>query len=342
VTRSRLADAVGAGLLLLVATAIVVSAQVNDAGNPWPALAVLILAATAYAAGRLVAPVLPVFAGLVLSANLIMLFCVPSALSGQPSAPPLGYANADAALYVQTSALAAMAALAAHGAWRAIAGISTSLLVVLAALIGSLAGFLTGSIVLVALLTTLSRRRLPRRTVLTACLGLVLAAHVAVLALGVTYRSPDIRSPTVDNVAAASLSARRLSLWSDAITIAAEHPVTGVGPRTFPTTSPTARAHPDTREAHSATLQMAAEAGWPCAVLLLCLFLWATARALFTMTNEGQAGAATIAATSAAALAVHSTVDYVLNFPVLVATAAVVLGAGTAGSWALRTEASRT
>jgi hypothetical protein len=77
---------------------------------------------------------------------------------------------------------------------------------------------------------------------------------------------------------------------------------------------------------------MAAETGWPSAVLLLGLFLWATTRALMTAASEGQPGAATIAATSAAALAVHSTVDYVLNFPVLVAAAAVVLGAGTADS----------
>jgi O-antigen ligase len=91
--------------------------------------------------------------------------------------------------------------------------------------------------------------------------------------------------------------------------------------------SPTARADPDTREAHSVTLQMAAETGWPGAAVVLLLLLWAVARPL--VDTPADRPTVVITATAAGALAVHASIDYVLGFPAVVAVAAFVLGAGT-------------
>jgi O-antigen ligase len=327
VTRSRLADAVGAALLLLVAIAVVMAALVDGAGNPWPALAAAGVAAAGYIAGRLSARVLPVVAVLVVGALLLLFIARPTALSGAAGAPPLHYANADAALYVQVAALAAcVAAGATQAAWRALGALVTGALVVVTFLTGSLAGLVTGAAVLAALLVTLAGRAPPRRLALAVGITLVLATHVAVLVLGATSR-PGRPETVADTAAASSLSQRRLALWSDAVAIAADHPLTGVGPREFPVVSPTARADTDTREAHSVTLQMAAETGWPGAAAVLLLLLWAVARPL--VDTPADRPGVVITATAAGALAVHASIDYVLGFPAVVAVAAFVLGAGT-------------
>jgi hypothetical protein len=290
VTRSRLADAVGAALLLLVAIAVVMAALVDGAGNPWPALAAAGVAAAGYIAGRLSAPVLPVVAVLVVGALLLLFIARPTALSGAAGAPPLHYANADAALYVQVAALAAcVAAGATQAAWRALGALVTGALVVVTFLTGSLAGLVTGAAVLAALLVTLAGRAPPRRLALAVGITLVLATHVAVLVLGATSR-PGRPETVADTAAASSLSQRRLALWSDAVAIAAD-------------------------------------TGWPGAAAVLLLLLWAVARPL--VDTPADRPGVVITATAAGALAVHASIDYVLGFPAVVAVAAFVLGAGT-------------
>jgi O-antigen ligase len=297
-----------------------VSTVVNGVGNPWPALTTIAGSVIAFAAGRLLSRVIQVPAYLLASA-LVAIALLP------PLAPPLAYANADAALYVQSAALAGIAACATTGSRpRTLGAVLAGCLVVVTAVMGSLAGFVTGLAVLAALLLSLADRRPPRRLLLAGLVGLVLSAHLVVLVLGATHR-PHGTGSVVKDAAAASLSERRLALWDDAVGLAAEHPLAGIGPRQFPVTSPTAQADPDTRETHSATLQMAAETGWPGAAALLGLLLWSTARPL--LGPAGNTGRAFVTATAATALAVHAAVDYVLGFPVVVATAAFVLGAGT-------------
>jgi O-antigen ligase len=331
-TSSARADAVGAGLVLLIAVSSVASSLVNGVGDPGLVLVPLAGAVVFYAAGRVLAPVLPAATGLVVATIVLVLVATPYAQIAWVSGPPLWYANANAALYVQLAALTAMVAIATDGArWRMLMAGTATGLVLLAGWIGSLAGFLTGVAVLATLVATLTGWRPARRAALTSLVAVVLVAHVAVLALGVTYRFTGGTSG-LEEAAASSLSERRLLLWSDAIVIAAEHPVTGVGPGGFATTSPTARADSDTREAHSATLQMAAETGWGGAVALLALLLWAAARPLCGGGAQRAPGTAVVAATAVGALSVHAAVDYVLQFPVVIAAAAFVLGAGTARS----------
>jgi O-antigen ligase len=250
-----------------------------------------------------------------------------------PLAPPLGYSNANAALYVQATALAAIAAVTtAREGLRLFALALTGGLVLLTISTDSLAGLVTGLAVVAALLSTMSGWR-PRRRVLTAVLvAAVLAVQVVVLVLGATYRPPSRGQSSVQAAAASSLSERRLALWHDGISLAVEHPLVGVGPQTFPQTSPTARANPDTRETHSAPLQMAAETGWLGGAALLCLLLWAVVRPLLTEPDKGVRAEVVITAAATTGLALHASVDYVLMFPVVVITAALVLGIGTAGS----------
>ena len=62
-------------------------------------------------------------------------------------------------------------------------------------------------------------------------------------------------------------------------------------------------------------------------LLLLMLFGWA----LFALWRSEQPNrVVVIAAAAITALVLHSTVDYVLSFPVVVMTAAALLGVGTA------------
>ncbi|CCG01347.1 O-antigen ligase family protein [Blastococcus saxobsidens] len=336
--RARLADMVGAGLLLLVAGAALVSAEVTGAGNPWPVVATLIGAGVAYAAGRVLVPVLRPVVAVVLCGVVAVLLLDPAALSGGPLVPPLGYANANAALYVQVAALTGLAALTA-GDDRppGLTVLPVGGLVAVTGLTGSLAGLTTGAVVLVVFLALLAGWRPGRRRWLLGCLATVLAAHLTVLALGATYRPDD--APTAQVAAASALSERRLALWHDAVSLTADHPFTGVSPGEFPRASPMARLDPDTRQAHSATLQTAAETGWLGGAALLCLLLWAVSRPLL---GAGRPGAtAVVGATSATALAVHAAVDYVLAFPLVLTTAALVLGAATAHLWTAPATAMR-
>lgn len=111
-----------------------------------------------------------------------------------------------------------------------------------------------------------------------------------------------------------TVSTTRTALWSDALHLANEHPVSGVGPGRYQTESPTARADPDLRRAHSAPLQMAAELGWTGWLLLALLTTWVVAAL-----GRG--------AVLFAVLALQPMVDYTLHFPLVVAVSALVLGA---------------
>ncbi|WP_344690711.1 O-antigen ligase family protein [Blastococcus jejuensis] len=291
------------------------------------------MAGASYAAGRQLMPRLLAVAGIAAATTLVPLIALPFALSSAPLGPPLAYANANAALYVQAAGIAGVAAvLAGSGVWQEATVACSVVLVLTAGAMQSVGGFVTGSAVVAAISASLFRWRLPARSVLAGGIAVVLiGAHVAVLVLGATHR-PSVHASSSEAAVTASLSERRLDLWSDAVRLATDHPLIGVGPRRFPAASPTAQLDPDTREAHSATLQMAAEVGWPGAVALLALLVWAATRPLLVGSSRMSTGVGLITATTAAALAVHASVDYLFQFPVLIATAGFILGLGTAAA----------
>jgi O-antigen ligase len=131
-------------------------------------------------------------------------------------------------------------------------------------------------------------RRVPLRAVV---LGAAAMTAIAALALAVWAPVVEERLASKATVAEANAAARA-ELWGAAVRMAADRPLTGVGPDRFPDeasdyarTMPVALANPVT---HNAYLEILAEAG---AVALLCFlaFLWMSWAALARARREVEA-----------------------------------------------------
>ena len=110
---------------------------------------------------------------------------------------------------------------------------------------------------------------------LAALVAGLLAVLLSTLLFGASY-VPHPGGPT--GVLEKALTETRMALWHDAIDLTIRHPVTGVGIGRFAVASPVAAADPDRRHAHQEYLETAAETGLLGGVLLVGLFVWATAR----------------------------------------------------------------
>lgn len=235
---------------------------------------------------------------------------------------PIGYANATAAVFLLAAAAGLLVAVRAPVRKVRIAGFA------LAAAFASIP-LSNGSRTAAALLFLLPLGLLAgdRPEVVRRLLALGLGAVVLVIALttwlGVRYEPTGDGAP-LDRLATGALSERRVSLWHDAITLLREDPLLGGGPGSFAVESPTAQADADSRWAHSAYLQLAAEAGLPAMALLLAVVVWGFVQ---LARSELDAGAA-IAGMALTASAVHAAIDYVWSFPAVLLTLALVLGVG--------------
>ena len=308
-------DARGAGLAVALACWIVISAMVRG-GNPVPLLTLLMAAVISYVIGRIQGRAHPVrIAGIVVLVILSMTIASgPAALAGGPEDPPLGYGNANGALYVLGVAAAAIIArLADRGLVRRAGAAIAVVLFVLTALTTSKAATILAAAILLA---AVSAQRLAKRAVLIAP-ALVIMAVVMTIIVGLLHGSRSV--PGVEGV----LTGRRAQLWEDSIDIIARTPVFGVGPGRFADTSPTALGDVDARWAHSAYLQTGAEVGIPGALLLIALVLF-TFAALYRSRRDQRLVILCAAATGA--LTVHAAIDYVLHFPALVIIAAALAG----------------
>jgi O-antigen ligase len=325
VSRRRLDAAIA---LLLAASAgwQAVASAGHPNARPWPAVALLAGAGVALATGRVVGSRLPVLLPVALALGvLVSLLAGRDALRGLATAGPLGYANADAALAVQGAAAGCLAVVSASGRRRLTAVVVVTALAVVTVLVRSAAADVGLVVVVAATLWCLVRPRRRVPAVVAAAAGVaVVCAVIATAAAGSAY---DARATHgVDTVATHAVSARRVALWHDAVTLTARHPWRGVGPRRFPVESPTARRDADTRQAHSAYLQAGAETGVPGMALLVALLLALLAR---TAVASPPARAA-VGAAALGAIALHASVDYVLQFPAVVVVAALVAGASSA------------
>jgi len=306
-------DAAGIALAAAFAAWTVTSAVVRE-GSPWPQLALLATAVAAYVVGRIQGGRRPVFvpAAIVVSILVGTVASGPAALSGGPLAPPLGYANANGALYTLSVASAcAVAILANKDPVRLGTGVLAMLFVGLAISTWSR----TAAILAVGVLVVgVVARRLGRWVVVIAPL-IVLATFAVTVVLGLNHGSlPSLFE---------ELSARRTALWRDAMKIIADEPVFGAGPVMFAQSSPTALADADARWAHSAYLQAGAETGVIGAVLLGLLLLWAFG-ALFRSRQDMRL--IVIGTAAFTAFAVHAAIDYVAHFPAVVIVAALLAG----------------
>lgn len=316
-TRARLDgyDLLGIALVAALIAWICVTAAVRT-GNPLPQVAALVGASAAYAVGRRVGARRPVFVPAIIVVAILggTVLSGPAAISGGPLAPPLGYANANGALYTLGVGAASIVAVAANKvAVRQPAAMLAIVMAALAAFTGSKTA-ITLSIGVLA--TALFARALGRWVALAA--PVLAAGTVAVtVVLGLTHDSP-LFPRLVDG-----LTDRRTELWHDALDIIGEQPVLGVGPGMFARTSPTALGDADAMWAHSAYLEIAAEHGIPAALLLGALLLWVYGGMYRSCQNPR---VVVIGVAAITAFAIHAAIDYVAHFPAVVLVAALLAG----------------
>lgn len=311
--RLELYDAAGIALVAAFGAWTLVSGLVRS-GNPWPQLALLAAAVTAYVVGRVQGGRRPVFVPAAVAVSIIVgaVASGPAALSGGPAAPPLGYGNANGALYaLGVAAACAVAVLADKEPVRLVAGVLAVVFVGLAiATLSKTAAILAVGVLAVGVIAG----RLGRWVVVVAPL-VVMATFTVTIVLGVNHgRLPSLFE---------ELSARRTALWRDAMEIIADDPVFGAGPGMFAETSPIAAADADAGWAHSAYLQVGAETGVFGAALLGLLLLWVFG-ALYRSRQDVRL--IVIGTAAVTAFAVHAAIDYVAHFPAIVVVAALLAG----------------
>ncbi len=277
--------------------------------------AVLLIGVLGAVAGHALTRWRPTAVGVVVPAGVAAAFVagLPGSLDTTATAPPLGYANANAALLVIATAATLLAA--GHVAARTRPWWIAVALVLTAATFGtgSRAGLV--SCVLVLLLW----RKLH-------ALGAVgwrwFSAAVLVAAVGVTVLlgatgSDSERSQRAERtdptLVGNTLGGTRAALWADALDMVRSEPMLGHGAGSFAEESEIA-ADPDLAWAHSEPLQVAAELGLVGAGLAAALAGWVLA-------------AAGRAAPLIAVLLLQTTVDYVFHFPWVVLSFGMVLGA---------------
>ena len=314
------------------AAATLVSALRHEGSRPWPAVLLLLGCAAAWTAGWYVARdqllrVAVPAAVAVGAAGAVLL--APDGTSGKALAGPLGYGNANGALCLVGVGATALAVVSLPARWR--------VLLVLTAVPLGLA-FLTRSVaaaalaIPVALSPLLPRRRGVGRAVV---LG---AAAAPLLALVLTAVAGAVPASALGRSTGETLTERRVVLWSDAIDLTTDHPVTGVGPGRFAVTSPTARADEDARWAHSLVLQEASETGLLGAGAVVALLASLFALLLASLRRDGRAA---VGAVLLSAALVQADIDYTAHFPVVPLLLAVVVGTATGGTSLDGTLASR-
>jgi O-antigen ligase len=313
-----------AGIAVLACSAVwTLIAATGRAARPEGALLALLAVTAGFAAGRVLGAVLPVLAPAAAAVTVLVLVLVPSSrLSGGSHSPPLGYANADAALLVLAVGGACCAAWAARGPvvrtalWLTGAGAAATALA-----LGSTAGFAAGLAVVVC---SLAAARMRQRL-----LGLAGLALATLLAVGGSYALAENELPSgLSQSLTGQLTQPRVDLWHQAVTLAEHHPLRGVGPERFPDDgSAVPDDAPSPISAQSAPLQLAAEQGLPGAGLLGIAFgwllcaLWRSSRPTPVVLTAGAA---------LTGLAMLASVDHVLGYAAVTAGAGFLAGIATA------------
>lgn len=237
------------------------------------------------------------------------------------------YANAQAAAGVQIVALAALLLTptlvrergdSSHGLLPA----GTRLLTVIAAALGLvLAARAQAALLLVLAVAVLSVLALvrPHAVRRRRSAGLGAAAIGAALAVVLVLTSLPAWPRWLGEQQ--SLSFARQLLWRDALELWANHPLLGGGPGSFYDSSPIARSEPHLYAAHSSVLQVGSELGTPAALLLLTLLVLG-----LRLAAQADRARALIGIAAWSALAVHSMIDHLYEFPTVVLPAGIVIG----------------
>ncbi|MBY8880608.1 O-antigen ligase family protein [Streptomyces sp. PLK6-54] len=315
-----------AGVVVMVCCAVwALVAAAGRPARPEGTLLALLAVAAGYAAGRIFGALLPVLAPALAALTVLGLVLVPpSRLSAAAGPPPLGYANADAALLVLATGAACCAAWTCAGRVRRTAlRLLGAGAVVTALALGSAAAFAAGAAVV---LCSLAAARMREHRLL----GLAGLAIAAILASGTSYAvAVDALPAGLTESLTGQLTQPRVQLWHEAVTVAEHHPLRGVGPERFgdESSSLPAADGPAAPSPQSAPLQLAAEQGVPGVLLLAAAFgwvlcaLWRSSRPTPVVLTAGAA---------LTGLAMLATVDHVLSYAVVTASAGFVAGLATA------------
>lgn len=272
----------------------------------------VLVAAVGWVAGSVLGGFAPWVPGVTVALGVSGAFVVrlPESLSGDATAPPLSYANANGALLV-ASVAGLVAAWLATSTRQATAFLpAAGVLAVGAVLTGSQAAGVSS--VMLLMIAPLLRHGSARAWQVAGGL-LILAAFAATVVIGAAHARGEPVGLVADTV-----STIRAALWSDALHLASGEPLLGVGPGNFARFSPTAGADPDLARPHSAPLGVLAELGVLGFASMGALTLWVVIRLRR-------------AAIVFAVLALQPMVDYVLDYRTVVAASAVVLGGLAAG-----------
>lgn len=235
-------------------------------------------------------------------------------LADDPGRGAIGYANANAALAVQLTALGGLIALHRSTRWHGLAVVVISTGAAFAN--GSQGATVAGLIVLAAIVTALAVPRIASRWLAAlVSLGLIVTGLLTLTELA--------RREVWPEQAIAALTSVRQTMWHVAWDGFRSAPVLGLGPGGYAETNPNA-SDPDTMSAHSLPLQVGAEVGGAglaaLGLLVLCGLAWALAAHTPT--------AAWIATAGWTALFVHSLMDHVVEFWPIPLAAGLVLGYG--------------
>jgi O-antigen ligase len=302
------------GWLLLSAAAV--------AGSRIGPIGTVLGSAAAYIVGRLVADrvggrATPVAVLVVIVVLVLGAWRWHALLDREPAGGPLGYANADAALFVQALVASLILVTTTGARVRIAAATAATLIAACVVIIGSTAAVAVAAVVGGVASMAVFAHRLSISVILLGS-GFLLSL-LATVVLGAMYLGSGNGDAGVG-----SSTETRIALWHDALRLIDEHPLVGVGAGGFAEASPVAAADPDTRRTHNEFLQIGAETGVIAMLLLAAVFVWAILR---TGLGPDPAPASIIAASSVAALGIHACVDYVLHFPLVPITAAVLAGA---------------
>lgn len=258
-------------------------------------------------------------AALVAASVAIVVADVEGTFSSGPLQGPFGYANATAAFFAQSIVAALMLVAGTRTQVVRLLAIVASLLFAATVVVSSSWTVAVVLPVVVGASLVSKRVRDGRAAVLVS--GML---FVAILLATVVLGARGVQDGPIDRAVGATLSDERITLWHEALAIAADEPFLGVGPGGFASTSPTASADRDLRWAHHEFLQAGAETGLIGFALAVGLFLWG----FVALWQGSPTGITVLAAASLALLGIHASVDYVLHFVPVTVAGAALLGAG--------------
>lgn len=313
--------------LILAAALLCAWALASNAGgrgDPWPLVGAAVLALTFNLIGRALPRRTGLWAGLAVGSGALgAVLLAPGSLS-DPSAGPLGYANANAALVVQGAAAFAVVGRSGPRWLRLPSGLAVIACFLVCLRIQAVAATAGCALVLAVMIAAGSPTRRRAAVALTAFVGVT--ASLGPFAVG---------AGLLDDRAGQVLSERRVHLWQDGVEALSENLILGVGTRDFPTVSPAATDE-DTREAHAEFLQRAVENGLPGLTLEAAAVLAVAAGLIRRATPP-----AACACAGWTALWVNAGVDWVLSFPAVLGVGALVSGLGYSEQWGSRIRTAR-